>query len=58
MEEKMLAIVKVATFRADDKFRTAYNLTYGTMGQLTAIDTTLFRRATWNYIQVVLYLVV
>jgi hypothetical protein len=54
----MLAIVKVATFRADDKFRTAYNLTYGTMGQLTAIDTTLFRRATWNYIQVVLYLVV
>lgn len=35
----------------DDKFRTTYNLTYGTMGQLTAIDTTLFRRATWNYIQ-------
>ena len=36
----------------DDKFKTAYNLTYGTMGRLAAIDTSMFRRATWNYIQV------
>jgi len=35
----------------DDKFKTAYNLTYGTMGRLAAIDTSMFRRATWNYIQ-------
>eukprot|EP00088_Acartia_fossae_P005036 TRINITY_DN12201_c0_g3_i1.p1 TRINITY_DN12201_c0_g3~~TRINITY_DN12201_c0_g3_i1.p1 ORF type:complete len:508 (+),score=92.85 TRINITY_DN12201_c0_g3_i1:90-1613(+) len=35
----------------DDKFRTAYNMTYRTMGRLTAIDTSMFRRATWNYIQ-------
>ena len=37
----------------DEKFRTIYNLTYGTMGSHTSIDTTLFRRATWNYIQCV-----
>merc|ERR1719297_525657 len=37
----------------DDKFRTIYNLTYGTMGPHTSIDTTLFRRANWNYIQCV-----
>ena len=37
----------------DDKFRTIYNLTYGTMGSHTSIDTTLFRRASWNYIQCV-----
>ena len=36
----------------DDKFKTAYNMTYRSMGRLTAIDTTMFRRATWNYIQV------
>ena len=35
----------------DDKFRTIYNLTYGTMGSHTSIDTSLFRRASWNYIQ-------
>ena len=35
----------------DDKFRTIYNLTYGTMGQHSSIDTSLFRRASWNYIQ-------
>jgi len=35
----------------DDKFRTAYNMTYRTMGRLTAVDTSMFRRATWNYIQ-------
>ena len=37
----------------DDKFRTIYNLTYGTMGSHSSIDTTLFRRASWNYIQCV-----
>merc|ERR1711915_1089670 len=35
----------------DDKFRTIYNLTYGTMGSHSSIDTSLFRRASWNYIQ-------
>jgi len=35
----------------DDKFQTAYHMTYRTMGRLTAIDTSMFRRATWNYIQ-------
>jgi len=35
----------------DDKFRTIYNLTYGTMGRHSSIDTSLFRRASWNYIQ-------
>jgi len=37
----------------DDKFRTIYNLTYETMGDHTSIDTSLFRRASWNYIQCV-----
>eukprot|EP00092_Neocalanus_flemingeri_P025077 GFUD01027193.1.p1 GENE.GFUD01027193.1~~GFUD01027193.1.p1 ORF type:complete len:477 (-),score=107.48 GFUD01027193.1:237-1583(-) len=35
----------------DDKFRTICNLTYRTMGRHSSIDTTLFRRASWNYIQ-------
>jgi len=35
----------------DDKFRIIYNMTYGTMGRHSSIDTSLFRRATWNYIQ-------
>jgi len=35
----------------DDKFKLSYNLTYGTMGRLTEVDTSMFRRATWNYIQ-------
>jgi len=35
----------------DDKFRTIYNLTYRTMGRHSSIDTSLFRRASWNYIQ-------
>lgn len=35
----------------DDKFRTIYNMTYGTMGTHSSIDTSLFRRASWNYIQ-------
>ena len=37
----------------DEKFRTIYNLTYGTMGSHSSIDTSLFRRASWNYIQCV-----
>lgn len=36
----------------DFKFRTAYNLTYYTMGGRTDVDTSRFRRAIWNYIQV------
>jgi len=35
----------------DDKFRTIYNLTYRTMGRRSSIDTSLYRRASWNYIQ-------
>ena len=37
----------------DEKFRTIYNLTYRTMGSHSSIDTSLFRRASWNYIQCV-----
>ncbi|XP_017881716.1 sestrin-1 [Ceratina calcarata] len=35
----------------DDKFKTAYNLTYWTMGTHNKVDTSRFRRAIWNYIQ-------
>lgn len=35
----------------DDKFKTAYNLTYYTMGTHRKVDTSRFRRAIWNYIQ-------
>ncbi|XP_015110750.1 sestrin-3 [Diachasma alloeum] len=35
----------------DDKFKTAYNLTYYTMGTHSKVDTSRFRRAIWNYIQ-------
>ncbi|XP_063237122.1 sestrin homolog isoform X2 [Bacillus rossius redtenbacheri] len=35
----------------DEKFKTAYNLTYYTMGGLKDVDTSRFRRAIWNYIQ-------
>lgn len=35
----------------DEKFKTAYNLTYYTMGGRTDVDTSRFRRAIWNYIQ-------
>ncbi|XP_037083558.1 sestrin homolog [Pollicipes pollicipes] len=35
----------------DEKFRTAYNLTYQTMGSFRAVDTSLFRRAVWCHIQ-------
>ena len=35
----------------DDKFRTAYHLTYQTMGSFQSVDTRLFRRAVWRYIQ-------
>ncbi|XP_025832819.1 sestrin homolog [Agrilus planipennis] len=38
----------------DDKFRTAYNLTYYTMGGRTDVDTSKFRTAIWNYIQCLL----
>ncbi|GJQ67870.1 hypothetical protein Trydic_g16632 [Trypoxylus dichotomus] len=38
----------------DDKFKTAYNLTYYTMGGRTDVDTSRFRRAIWNYIQCLL----
>lgn len=35
----------------DDKFRTAYNLTYYTIAGRQNVDTSKFRRAIWNYIQ-------
>ena len=38
-------------FLLDDKFRTAYHLTYQTMGAFRPVDTRLFRRAVWRYIQ-------
>lgn len=34
----------------DEKFKTAYTLTYYTMGSKRDVDTTMFRRAIWNYI--------
>jgi sestrin len=34
----------------DDKFKTAYHLTYYTMGGRKDVDTSRFRRAIWNYI--------
>jgi sestrin len=34
----------------DEKFKTAYNLTYYTMGTKKDVDTSMFRRAIWNYI--------
>lgn len=34
----------------DDKFTCAYNLTYYTLGDKMNVDTTMFRRAVWNYI--------
>lgn len=38
----------------DEKFKVAYNLTYYTMGNKKNVDTTIFRRAVWNYIHCVL----
>lgn len=35
----------------DEKFKTAFNLTYYTMGGRKDVDTSRFRRAIWNYIQ-------
>ncbi|XP_067124841.1 sestrin-3 [Centruroides vittatus] len=35
----------------DEKFKKAYNLTYNTMGVKNNVDTSMFRRAIWNYIQ-------
>lgn len=34
----------------DEKFKTAYSLTYYTMGTRKDVDTSMFRRAIWNYI--------
>ncbi|XP_066950189.1 sestrin-3 isoform X5 [Macrobrachium rosenbergii] len=34
----------------DDKFKTAYNLTYYTCGTKSHVDTFPFRRAVWNYL--------
>lgn len=34
----------------DEKFNTAYNLTYFTLGDKKNVDTSMFRRAVWNYI--------
>lgn len=34
----------------DNKFKTAYNLTYYTCGHKTHVDTFPFRRAVWNYL--------
>lgn len=38
-------------FLLDAKFRVAYNLTYFTIAGRTNVDTSKFRRAIWNYIQ-------
>jgi hypothetical protein len=35
----------------DEKFKKTYHMTYYTMGQKTNVDTSMFRRAIWNYIQ-------
>lgn len=35
----------------DEKFKVAFNLTYYTMGRKSNVDTSMFRRAVWNYIQ-------
>ena len=35
----------------DEKFKKTYNMTYYTMGRKTNVDTSMFRRAIWNYIQ-------
>jgi sestrin len=37
--------------KLDNKFKTICKLTYGTMGSHTGLDTSMFRTATWNYIQ-------
>ncbi|KAK2715935.1 sestrin-2-like [Artemia franciscana] len=34
----------------DDVFKLAYNMTYHTLGHKRNVDTSLFRRAIWNYI--------
>ncbi|ROT81413.1 putative P53 regulated pa26 nuclear protein sestrin [Penaeus vannamei] len=34
----------------DNKFKTAYNMTYYTCGHKTHVDTFLFRQAVWNYL--------
>ena len=37
----------------DDKFEVAESLTYFTMGHHDEIDTTTFRVAVWNYVQLI-----
>ncbi|XP_020627359.1 sestrin-1-like [Orbicella faveolata] len=37
----------------DDKFSCTFNLTYNTLGKVENVDTSTFRRATWNYIHLV-----
>lgn len=34
----------------DEKFQLAYNLTYNTMATHKDVDTSMLRRAIWNYI--------
>lgn len=34
----------------DEKFQIAYNLTYNTMAMHKDVDTSMLRRAIWNYI--------
>lgn len=34
----------------DEKFQIAYNLTYNTMATHQGVDTSMLRRAIWNYI--------
>ena len=34
----------------DEKFQMAYNLTYNTMATHKDVDTSMLRRAIWNYI--------
>ena len=36
----------------DDKFRVAKHMTYNYLGDARSVDTSPFRRAVWNYIQV------
>ena len=34
-----------------DKFKTAHDMTYNTCGDNTNVNTNLFRKAIWNYVQ-------
>lgn len=37
----------------DEKFQTAYSLTYNTIAMHSGVDTSVLRRAIWNYIHCV-----